>query len=156
MSTLRRAGVVARALAAQARRPAPPRLEPLDLAPCAAALERAGAQVGTVRVDARARPWTATGLHAVTGAPLTWLAHGDTWLFGRRGTHVPAALQLRVRTGGRAPALRGTGPTHTASAPNDGAVELCCLYPDELQGPDERLVGDLLPRRVFGGGFDVA
>jgi hypothetical protein len=156
VSKLRRAGVVARALAAQARGPAPPRVEPLELAPCAAALERAGAQVAAVRVGARARPWTTSGLRAVAGAPLTWLAHGDTWIFSQRGTHVPAALQLRVRTGGRAPALSGTGPTHTAPAPHDGEVELCCLYPDELQGPDEQLVGDLLPRRAFGGGFDVA
>jgi DUF3047 family protein len=145
-----------RALARQVREPAPPAPEPLDLAPCGAALERAGASVARIRLDARAEPWTATGLQAARGAPVTWLAHGDTWFLTRRGIHLEAAFQLRMRTGGAPPSLLGTGPTHTVDAPDDGPVELCSLFPAELRGPEERIVYDrIMPRRAFRGGFDV-
>lgn len=146
---------MARALAARARAPAPPAPEPLDLAACAAALAGAGADVARGRVAANRAPWTATGLVARRGAPVTWLAHGDSWLLSRRGPHLGAGLQLRARTGGRAPALSATGPTHTASAPHDGPIELACLFPDELRGPEERLIGDAIPRAAFRGGFGV-
>ncbi|HEX8084683.1 MAG TPA: DUF3047 domain-containing protein [Solirubrobacteraceae bacterium] len=151
-----RAGVVLRALAAQARTPPPPRPERLDLRPCAAALEAAGARAAVVRVGARAKPWTAAGLEIEDGAAVTWLAHGDSWLLSRRGPHLEAALQLRVRTGGAPPSLQGTGPTHTEAAPRGGPVELCCLFPAEFDGPEERLVHDRqMPRWAAGGGFDV-
>ena len=152
---LRRAGTIARALAAQLRDPVPPAPERLDLAACARALESAGARVAGVNVSARREPWTATGLDAARGAPLTWLAHGDSWIGSRRGLHLDAALQLRLRTGGAAPALHGTGPTHTAAAPNDGPVEICSIHPAELKGPDEQVAYDNLPRAAFRGGFDV-
>lgn len=152
---LRRARTAARAVAAQARTPAPPAPAQLDLAPCAAGLERAGARVAHLRLAARREPWTPTGLRAPRGAAVTWLAHGDSWLFGRRGPHFDAAMQLRGRAGGAAPAWQGTGATHTALAPHDGPVELCCLLPAELHGADERIVYDRVPRMLCGGGFDV-
>jgi hypothetical protein len=150
-----RAATAARALGAQLRGPAPPRPPVADLGACAAAVERAGARVARVRLDARRPPWTPAGLDARRGQPLTWLAHGSSWIASRRGLTLDAAFQLRARTGGAAPSLRGTGPTHTAPAPRDGAVELCSLVPAELHGPQERVVHDLVPRRLMGGGFDV-
>src|SRR6266545_6644242 len=132
MRVLRRAHTAAKALVAQMRAPAPPRVEPLDLGPCAAALERAGAQATVVHVDARREPWTATGLRAEAGAPITWLARGDSWVLSRRGIHFDAAMQIHVRVGGALPALDATGETHTAPAPHDGAVELCSLNPGEF------------------------
>ena len=155
-AALRRAGTLTGAIADQLRAPARVPVAQLDLASAAAALQRAGADVAQVRVDARSEPWTATGLVARQGAPITWLAHGDSWIAMRRGLHLDAALQLRVRTGGAGPALDGTGATFTAAAPHDGPIELCSLFPGELRGGEERVEYDrTMPRALFGGGFDV-
>ncbi len=155
-SPLRRAGTFAGAIADQLRAPAPAPMPPHDLAAAATALRRAGAEVAQVRVAARAEPWTRTGLVAGQGASITWLASGDSWIAARRASHLDAALQLRVRTGGAAPALDGTGPTFTAAAPHDGPIELCSLFPAELHGAEERVEYDrTVPRALFRGGFDV-
>ena len=153
---LRRAGTLAGAIADQLRAPARVRVAQLDLAAAAAELQRAGADVAQVRVDARSEPWTPTGLVARQGAPITWLAHGDSWIAMRRGLHLDAALQLRVRTGGAASALSGTGATFTAAASHDGPIELCPLFPGEFHGSDEQVEYDrMMPRALFRGGFDV-
>jgi len=153
---VRRAGTVAGSIADQLRAPARTPAPPLDLAPAAAALKGAGADVVQVRVDARGEPWTQTGMVARQGAPVTWLADGDSWIAVRRGPHIDAALQLRVRTGVAGPALDGTGPTFTATAPHDGPIELCSLYPGELRGNAERVEYDrTMPRALLRGGFDV-
>ena len=153
---VRRAGTLAVAIADQLRAPARVPVAQLDLASAAAALRRAGADVAQVHVDARSEPWTPAGLVARLGAPITWLAHGDSWIAVRRGLHLDAALQVRVRTGGAGPALDGTGATFTAAAPHDGPIELCSLFPGELRG-DEEVVGydRTMPRALFRGGFDV-
>jgi hypothetical protein len=112
--------------------------------------------VAQVRVDARSEPWTPTGLAARQGAPITWLANGDSWIAIRRGLHLDAALQLRVRTGGAGPALDGTGATFTAAAPHDGPIELGSLFPGEFRDSDEQVEYDrMMPRALFRGGFDV-
>jgi hypothetical protein len=153
---LRRAGTCVGALADQLRGPAPVPTPVLDLAPVATALRQAGAEVAQVRVAARSEPWTPTGLQARQGAPITWLAHGDSWAASRRALRLDAGLQLRVRTAGAGPVLEGTGATFTAAAPHEGPIELCSLFPAEWRGGQERLEYDrLLPRAVFGGGFDV-
>ena len=55
----------------------------------------------------------------------------------------------------RGPALSGTGATFTTAAPHDGPIEVCSLSPGEL-GRDDGIVYDpVLPRALFGGGFDV-
>lgn len=155
-SRARRAGTIGRAIGVRLRSPAPPPLAAIDLATAARALAAVGARVAEVRVDAGREPWTETGLEARAGAPVSWLAHGDSWIGTRRGPHLGPGLQLRLRTGRRAPSLCGTGPTHTAAALNDGPIEICSLFPAELQGPDERLVLDGMPRSIYRGGFDVA
>ena len=138
------------------RVPPPDPGPPLDLGPAAAALCRVGAEVARIHASANFRPWTATGLAALKGAPITWLTHGDSWIITRRGPHFDAGWQLRVRTGGSGPALVGTGPTHTAAAPNDGPIEVCSLFPGELRDGDEHIVYDrTMPRALFRGGFDV-
>lgn len=153
---LRRTGTFAGAITDQLRAPARVPAPQLDLASAAGALQRAGAEVAQVRVDARSEPWTPTGLVARQGAPITWLADGDSWIATRRGSHLDAALQLRVRTGVTGPALHGTGATFTAAAPHDGPIELCSLFPAELRGIEERVEYDrMLPRVLFRGGFDV-
>ena len=155
-ASLRRTGTFAGAIADQLRAPSRVPAPQLDLASAAAALQRAGAEVEQVRVDARSEPWTPTGLVARQGAPITWLAHGDSWIATRRGSHLDAALQLRVRAGVAAPALDGTGATFTAAAPHDGPIELCSLFPGELRGVEQRVEYDrMLPRALFRGGFDV-
>ncbi len=155
-SPLRRAGTFAGAIADQLRAPAPAPVPRHDLAAAAAALRQGGAAVVQVRVDARAEPWTPTGLVARQGAPITWLGSGDSWIATRRASHLEAALQLRVRTGAAAPALDGTGPTFTAAAPHDGPIELCSLFPAELHGAEQRVEYDrTVPRALFRGGFDV-
>jgi hypothetical protein len=149
---LRRSGTLVGAVADRVRAPVPQ----LDLAPAVAALEREGARAAQVRIDARREPWTPTGLVASQGAPVTWLAHGDSWVALRRGPHLDAALQLRTRIGAVAPALDGTGATFTAAAPHDGPIELCSLFPGELRGIDGRVQYDrTMPRALFRGGFDV-
>ena len=154
--SLRRAGTLAGAIADQLRAPAPAPAARLDLASAAAALRQAGADVALVRVDARSEPWTPTGLSVEQGAEITWLADGDSWVATRRGPHLDAMLQLRVRTGGRAGALDGTGPTFTAAAPDVGPIELCSLFPGELRDDGERVSYDrTMPRALFRGGFDV-
>lgn len=156
-ASLRRVGTFAGAIADQLRAPAPARGPQLDIAPAAAALRRSGADVAQVRVDARSEPWTSTGLVATQGAPITWLANGDSWIGSRRGTHLDAALQLRVRTGVAGPAVAGTGATFTTAASHNGPIELCALFPGELRGSEERVEYDrTLPRALFRGGFDVA
>ena len=136
----RRMYTTARALTAQVRAPVAPVVESHDLRPCAAALERVGARAAVVRVDARKEPCTHAGIQTAEGAPITWLAHGDSWVLSRRGIHFDAAMQIRVRTGFAAPALDGTGATHTASAPHAGPIEICSLYPGEFAGPAESVV----------------
>src|SRR3974390_3844326 len=121
----------------------------------AAALRSAGAEVAQVRVEASSEPWTPTGLAATRGALITWLANGNSWIGVPEGSPFGAGFQLRVRTGMRGPALSGTGATFTAAAPHDGPIEVCSLYPGEL-GEDDRIVYDpILPRALFGGGFDI-
>jgi hypothetical protein len=155
-ASLRRVGTFGGAIADRLRAPAPLVAPQLDLASATAALERAGANVAQVRVDARSEPWTPAGLVAREGEPITWLADGDSWIGMRRGSHLDAGLQLRVRTGGAGPVLDGTGATFTAAAPHDGPIELCSLFPGELRGGGERVEYDrLLPRTMFRGGFDV-
>jgi hypothetical protein len=154
--SLRRAGTVAGAVLDQLRAPPPASRTPPDLAAAAAALRRAGAVVARVRVDARSEPWTPTGLSAEQGAAITWLADGDSWIATRRGPHLDAALQLRLRTGACAPALSGTGPTFTVAAPHGGPIELCSLFPGELRDEQGRVSYDrTMPRALFAGGFDV-
>jgi Protein of unknown function (DUF3047) len=154
--SLRRAGTVVGAIADQLRSPAPAPVVRVDLAVAAAALRQAGASIAQVRVDARSDPWTPTGLLAQQGAAITWFANGDSWIATRRGPHLDAALQLRVRTGGSAPVLDGTGRTFTAIAPHGGPVELCSLFPGELRDDVERVSYDrTMPRALFRGGFDV-
>jgi len=153
----RRAGTLASAIVDQLRTAAPPSLVRLDLAAAAGALRGAGADIAVVRVDARSEPWTRTGLDASQGAPITWLAHGDSWIATRRGPHLDAGLQLRLRVGMAAPAIDGTGATFTAAATHDGPIEVCSLFPGELRDDDERVAYDrTMPRALFGGGFDVA
>jgi hypothetical protein len=155
-ASLRRAGTLAGALADQLHAGAPASTRSLDLAAAAAALRRAGAEVAQVRVDARSRPWTPTGLSVEQGAALTWLADGDSWIATRRGPHLDAALQLRVRTDASSPTLDGTGPTFTAVPAHGGAIEVCSLLPGELRENGERVSYDrTMPRAVFRGGFDV-
>jgi hypothetical protein len=155
-ASLRRARTFGGAIVDQLRAPAPAPTPRHDLAKAAAVLRQAGAEVAQVRADARAEPWTPTGLVARQGAPITWLAGGDSWIATRRASHLDAALQLRVRTGRAAPALDGTGVTFTAAAPHDGPIELCSLFPAELHGAEQRVEYDrTLPRALFGGGFDV-
>ena len=155
-ASLRRAGTVAGAIADQLRAPAPAPPARLDLASAAAALRRAGAEVAQVRVDARSEPWTPAGLAARQGAPITWLACGDSWIGTRRGPHLDAGLQLRVRAGMGGPAVVGTGATFTAAVPHEGPIELCSLFPGELRDDDERVAYDrIMPRALFRGGFDV-
>jgi hypothetical protein len=155
-ASLRRADTFVGAIADQLRAPARLPAPELDLASAAAALQRAGAEVAQVRVDARSEPWTPTGLLARQGAPITWLAHGDSWIATRRAAHLDAALQLRVRTGATGPGLDGTDATFTAAAPHDGPIELCSLYPGELRGGEGRVEYDrTMPRALFRGGFDV-
>jgi hypothetical protein len=121
----------------------------------AAALRSAGAEVAQVRVEAGSEPWTPTGITASRGAPITWIANGDCWIGAPEGPHLDAGYQLRVRTGMRGPALSGTGATFTTAAPHDGPIEVCSLSPGEL-GRDDGIVYDpVLPRALFGGGFDV-
>src|SRR3974390_340799 len=121
----------------------------LDLSAAAAALRSAGAEVAQVRVEAGGEPWTTTGLTASQGAPITWLASGDSWIGAPEGTHLGAGFQLRVRTGMRGPALSGTGATFTTAAPHDGPIEVCSIYPGEL-GADDRIVYDPdFPRALF-------
>jgi hypothetical protein len=128
---------------------------PLDMTSAAAALGSAGAEVAQVRVEAGSEPWTTTGITASQGAPITWLANGDSWIGAPEGSHLGAGFQLRVRTGMRGPALSGTGATFTTPAPHDGPIEVCCLYPGEL-GDDDRIVYDpMMPRALVGGGFDL-
>jgi hypothetical protein len=87
---------------------------------------------------------------------ISWFAHGDSWIASRRGPHLDAALQLRLRTGAAGPALTATGATFTATAPHDGPIEICSLFPGELRGDDESIVYDrTMPRRLLRGGFDV-
>jgi hypothetical protein len=156
VTPLRRASTFAGAIADQLRAPAPAPTARHDLAAVAAALRQAGAEAAQVRVDARAEPWARTGLVASQGASITWLADGNSWIATRRASHLDAALQLRVRTGGAAPALDGTGATFTATAPHDGPIELCSLFPAELHGAEQRVEYDrTLPRALFRGGFDV-
>ena len=156
-ATLRRAETVVAAVSDLVRRPAPPRTPAVDLAPAVGTLRRAGAEVAQVHIDARAEPWTSTGLEAREGSPITWLAHGDTWTLSRRGGHFDARWQLRVRTGKAGPALDGTGPTFTAVAPRDGRIEVCSLFPGEFRGNAERNVYDrIMPRSLLRGGFDVS
>src|SRR4051794_25243939 len=87
----RRAAVAARALARSVRS-APPRVDPVDVEGCRAAIARLGDDIvretAVVHVPAGRKPWTAAGIRAETGAPLTWLAHGDSWLLTRSGPHV--------------------------------------------------------------------
>jgi hypothetical protein len=155
-ASFRRAGTLVGATVDQLRAPPLVPAAPLDLASTASALQAAGAEVAQVRVDARREPWTPTGLAARQGAAITWLAVGDSWIATRRGPHLDAALQLRVRTGMAGPALDGTGATFTAAAPREGPVELCSLFPGELRGGGERVVHDhTMPRALFRGGFDV-
>jgi hypothetical protein len=155
-ASLRRVGTFAGAIADQLRGPAPAPAALLDLASAAAALRRAGADVALVRVDGRSDPWTPAGLFVKQGAAITWLANGDSWIATQRGPHLDPALQLRVRTGGCAPALDGTGPTFTAAAPHEGPIELFSLFPGELRDAGERVRYDrTMPRALFRGGFDV-
>jgi len=155
-ASLRRLVTLAGALAGRLRGPTPTEGARPDLGPAAAALERAGAKVARIRVDASREPWTATGLLATRGASITWLAEGDSWIIARRGPHLDAALQLRMRTGETAPALAGTGPTFTAAAPHAGPIEFCSLFPAELRDDGESIAYDrLMPRALFRGGFDV-
>jgi hypothetical protein len=154
--SLRRAGTLVGAIADQLCAPTPVPVAHLDLASAAAALRQAGAHVAQVRVDARSDPWTPTGLFVEQGAAMTWLANGDSWIATRGGPHLDAGLQLRVRTGGRAPALDGTGTTFTAAAPHGGPIELCSLFPGELREAEEHVTYDrMMPRALFRGGFDV-
>ncbi len=154
--SLRRAGTIAGAITDQFRVPSPVSATRFDLAAVATALRRVGATVAQVRVDARSRPWTPTGLVVEKGATITWLADGDSWIATRRGPHLDAALQLRVRTDVSSPALDGTGPTFTAVARHGGPIEVCSLFPGELRDSGERVSYDrMMPRAVFRGGFDV-
>lgn len=153
---LRRSATAVGALADRLVMPARMPLPQVDLTPAATALEKAGAEVVKVRIGARREPWTPTGLVASQRAPITWLAHGDSWVAVRRGPHLDAALQLRLRTGAAGPALNGTGATFTAAAPHDGPIEMCSLFPGELHGTNERVEYDrTMPRALFRGGFDV-
>jgi DUF3047 family protein len=155
-ASLRRTGTIAGAIVDQFRAPRLVSATRLDLAAAATALRRAGATVAQVRVDARSRPWTPTGLVVSEGAAITWLADGDSWIAMRRGPHLDAALQLRMRTDASSPALDGTGPTFTAIAPHGGPIEVCSLFPGELHDGGERVSHDrTMPRAVFRGGFDV-
>ncbi len=155
-ASVRRAGTLAGAVADQMRAPAPTRAAQLDLSRAAAALRRAGAEVARVRVGARSDPWRPTGLSVEQGAAVTWLSGGDSWIATRRGPHLDAALQLRLRIGARGPVFDGTGPTFTAAAPHAGPIELCSLFPGELRDDGQRVVYDrTMPRALFGGGFDV-
>jgi hypothetical protein len=121
----------------------------------AAALRSAGAEVAQLRVEAVSEPWTPTGLTASRGAPITWLAKGNSWIGTPEESPLGAGFQLRVRTGRRSPALSGTGTTFTTAAPHDGPIEICSLYPGEL-GDDDRIVYDPdFPRALLNGGFDV-
>jgi hypothetical protein len=127
----------------------------LDLSSAATALRSSGAEVAQLRVEAASEPWTTTGLTASQGAPITWLANGDASIGGPEGPHFDAAFQFRMRTGMRGPALSGTGPTFTTAAPHDGPIEVCSLFPGE-EGEDDGVVYDsIMPRDLFGGGFDV-
>ena len=128
---------------------------PLDLSSAAAALRSAGAEVATVRVEAGSEPWTTTGLTGSRGAPITWLANGDSWIGAPEGSHLGAGFQLRVRTGMRGPALSGTGATFTTAAPHDGPIEVCSLFPGELREDDRIVYDPIFPRALFGGGFDI-
>ncbi len=154
-ASLRRAGTLAGAITDQLRAPAPISAR-LDLSAAATALRRAGAAVAQVRVDAHGEPWMPSGLFVERGTAITWVADGDSWIAARRGPHLDAALQLRVRTGASAPALDGTGPTFTAAAPHAGQIELCSLFPGELREDGERVRYDrTMPRALFRGSFNV-
>jgi Protein of unknown function (DUF3047) len=118
-------------------------------------LRQAGAEVAEVRVDARSEPWTPTGLAARRGAPITWLACGDSWIGTRRGPRLDAGSQLRLRTKMAGPVVAGTGATFTAAAPHDGPIELCSLFPAELRDDDRVVYDRIMPRALFRGGFDV-
>ena len=129
--------------------------QPPEMSSAAAALQSAGAEVAQIRVEAGNEPWTPTGLTASRGAPITWLAKGNSWIGEPEGSPFGAGFQLRVRTGRRGPVLSGTGATFTTAAPHDGSIEVCSLYPGEL-GDDDSIVYDpIFPRALFNGGFDV-